>query len=285
MNNLNPLQQLNLLKEKGFVADSEYQTIRERIEKQETPPVVTPDPVPLQAKPPEPDKFKAWMIIGTLVILSLIVVLIIQNDRKQKQEAREASARTEQITVDSAIIARQDSIEGSTVEITKAKQNEARQIIRSIKPTLRFRKDDFNGGWYEPASAPKYVNRNGLYAYFNYKDEKTRPGDIYWTMQFYGDDWLFIKSYIFLIDGKQYSFVPGEVRTDSGNGGMVWEWFNEQATPDAMVILRAISTSKTAKVRMLGSDYRKDVTINEAQKLGIKRILMLHDALETVSNG
>ena len=151
---------------------------------------------------------------------------------------------------------------------------------------MRYKKDDFNGGWYEPKSAPKYINQNGFYAYFNYKDDAVGPGSIWWTLQYHADDWLFIESYIFLIDGQQYTFTPTDPKRDSGNGGMIWEWFNEEAKANsqALEILNLLAKAKSAKVRIIGKDYRKDVNISELQRIEINRILKLHAALTTIHN-
>jgi hypothetical protein len=97
--------------------------------------------------------------------------------------------------------------------------------IKELKKKFKIKKDEFNEDnlvWYEPKSSPTYRNTNGFYCYFGTKNGI--PTSMRIVHQYYSDDWLFIGGYKFSIDDKAYSYIPTNMKTDNGDGGMIWEW-------------------------------------------------------------
>lgn len=94
-----------------------------------------------------------------------------------------------------------------------------------LAPRFNIKKDEFSDKiWVKPKSAPQYTNRNAFYCYFCIINGI--PQNLRLRYQYYANDWLFIKSMIFNIDGENIQIIP-DMETDHG-GGMIWEWFDEK---------------------------------------------------------
>lgn len=165
-----------------------------------------------------------------------------------------------------------ESIKQSAI-IDSSKANE-------LKKFFRQKKDEFsNDGkvWYKPKSSPIYANSNGIYCYF--QTENNMPSNLRFTIQYYSDDWLFFKQVQFSIDGKAYDYTPMNTETDSGDGGYIWEWFDESVTESDKGLLNALANAKSAKMKLIGRQYYDIKNVSQEQIKSIKRTLDLYKAM------
>lgn len=185
-----------------------------------------------------------------------------------------------------------DSIEAHIMKLerglgeTLSEAKRARQqpvdsaAIRELSPLFKFDKDEFDPKgktWIKPKSAPKYVDMNGMYCYFMQDNDGVSNFRI--QIQYYSEDWLFIRKYQFSVDGKAYELLPGNVERDNG-GGSIWEWCDVQInTDDEKELIKALSTAKNAKIKFVGDQYHKIRTIKEAELKSIKNTLDLYKAM------
>jgi len=149
--------------------------------------------------------------------------------------------------------------------------------IKELKKKFRIKKDEFDDSnivWYKPISSPNFVNRNGFFCYFG--TENGRPIALRIVHQYYADDWLFIRKYKFSIDGNAYSYSPIDVKTDNGDGGMIWEWSDEVVDSDIKEMLNALINSKSAKIRLEGRQYYDTKSITSSQIKSIKETIELY---------
>jgi hypothetical protein len=102
---------------------------------------------------------------------------------------------------------------------------------------------------------------------------------LYFKVQYHGDEWLFISSYIFNVDGTNYDYVPSKMQKD--NSDTVWEWSAEPAGSVAMPIIQAILAGKQSKVRFEGQQYYKDHTISQAEKTAMQNVMDTYNVLES----
>ena len=130
---------------------------------------------------------------------------------------------------------------------------------------------------YTPKSAPQYINRNGIYCYFIVTDGT--PGPLRFVVQYYADDWLFFKRVQFSIDGNAFEFIPLKTETDNGDGGKIWEWFDEALTSSDQDLIYALSNAHSAKMKFLGQQYFDIKNISQSQITDIKRALDLYHAM------
>jgi hypothetical protein len=148
--------------------------------------------------------------------------------------------------------------------------------IKELKKKFRIKKDEFdesNVVWYKPISSPNFVNRNGFFCYFG--TENGTPTSLRIVHQFYADDWLFINKYKFSIDGKAYSYIPMDVKTDNGDG-MIWEWSDDLVDSEIKEIINALIKCKTAKIRLEGRQYYDTKTVTPSQIKSIKETIELY---------
>ena len=153
--------------------------------------------------------------------------------------------------------------------------------VQRLSPNFNEKIDEFDPegkAWHKPKKAPKYTNRNGIYFYF--QSVKDVPSNFRFRLQYHADDWLFIKKVQFSIDGKAYEFVPSNTETDSGNGGRIWEWFDERmSTPSELEIVHALADAKTARMKLIGSQYHKVKDISATEILSMRQARDLYLAM------
>lgn len=151
--------------------------------------------------------------------------------------------------------------------------------VQRLSPNFNEKFDEFDPEgktWHKPKNAPKYTNRNGIFFYF--QSVKDVPSNFRFRIQYHADDWLFIKKVQFSIDGNAYEFVPSNTETDSGNGGRIWEWFDERmSSPSELEIVHALANAKTARMKLIGSQYHKvkDISASEIRSMRQARDLYL----------
>lgn len=163
-------------------------------------------------------------------------------------------------------------------------QNEAAAGIDSVKVKelekgFRIESDEFsesNRKWYKPKLVPKFTNKNGIYCYF--QTENGKPSNLRFRVQYYSDDWLFFDKVQFSIDGKAFDYIPSKTETDAGNGGYIWEWFDESLTDADKELVYALSNAQNAKMKLIGK-YSDVKVITKEQVKGIKQTLDLYNAM------
>ena len=140
---------------------------------------------------------------------------------------------------------------------------------------LRKSKDEFQKTtfYYDPSST-KYNNANALYLYLG-RDES----DNVWprlTIQYAGENWLFIEAYQILIDGQTRTILPEEKIKRDNSGGEVWEVVDKTPNDRDIFILGEIANSKVAKIRYEGREKVFDRVITDKEKKALKRILEIY---------
>ncbi len=166
-----------------------------------------------------------------------------------------------------------DNAEMSPVVIDSAE-------IKRLSPFFDFKKDEFDPKgmtWVEPKSRPAYRNRNGIYCYF--MSSQGEVSNFRLTIQYYAENWLFVRKCQFSIDGKAYEFIPMNVERDH-SGGYIWEWVDERVSaPKDWELIKALSAAKSARIKFIGDQYSEIKTISPKQIKGIKDALELYVAM------
>lgn len=195
--------------------------------------------------------------------------------------------QNEEKRIEDQIFSQKNSIKES---LEKNKMKEAEELkksnkvdslkVKELKKHFFVKSDEFSNNnlkWHKVKTAPKYTNANGIYIYF--QTENDLPSNLRFRFQYYSDDWLFIKKAQFSIDGKAYDFYPSDVNTDNGDGGYIWEWWDESLSSSEHELIYALANAKKAKVKLVGSQYYDIKNITQEQIIGIKRTLEYYKAL------
>ena len=152
--------------------------------------------------------------------------------------------------------------------------------IKELKKNFNIKKDEFDENnivWYKPKSAPSYRNANGFYCYFGTKNGV--PIVLRIVHQYYSDDWLFIRTYKFSIDGKAFSYSPINMNTDNGEGGMIWEWSDEVVDSNIKEIIESLRKCQTAKIKLEGRQYYDTKSITSSQIKSINQTIELFELM------
>jgi hypothetical protein len=152
--------------------------------------------------------------------------------------------------------------------------------VAELSQYFRQKNDEYANGeviWFEPKAAPEYVNDNGLFCYF--KTVNGVPEKLRFRFQYYAQDRLFIRKIQFLIDGVTYEFIPFETKSDNGKNGKIWEWIDQELSPDDREFIYTLATAKTAKMKIVGRNYFDEKVVTQEQIKSIKQSLDLYRAM------
>lgn len=97
-------------------------------------------------------------------------------------------------------------------------------------------------------------------------------------LRYYGDDWLFVRSFIIAADEFRWQSPPHDFKRDH-SGGNVWEWLDISAGKQEIELARALASAKKATIRLQGKQYYRDVTLTPEQQERIKRGLELFEMM------
>jgi hypothetical protein len=204
-----------------------------------------------------------------LIALGVIAIIgIIGNAVDSKKATAKTTAAT--AAADSTTI-----VAGATKDVKEIKTNPA--LVNQLMAKVKIEKDEFKEQeWVFPKDKPKYRNTNGMYCYFAKDGEQV--SNFRFVIQYAAEDWLFIRSYDFLIDGKPFrTYIPDNVETD--NSENIWEWSDEIIDSKYQDLIEALANCKTAKVRFEGRQYYKDKEIPKKQLESIKTMYDLYVAM------
>ena len=192
-----------------------------------------------------------------------------------------ATRLEEEERISTNILALDDVVNSNPTDGTELAESKIDSTkIEELLPFFNVNKDEFDPKgktWYEPKSAPKYTNQNGIYLYFAAQEGKVMA--LRFRVQYYADDWLLFNKIQFAIDDNAYEYIPSHTEHDNGNGGMIWEWFDEALTGSDKALIYALTEAKSAKMKFIGRQYYDIKTITKSQVADMKRTLELYRAM------
>lgn len=152
--------------------------------------------------------------------------------------------------------------------------------IKQLYQLFDIQKDEYSTEgiqWVKPKSAPKYVNINSIHCYFSIKNNQAYNFRI--CIQYQSEDWLFIKTVKFSVDGIAYEYSPTEIKRDNA-AGRIWEWSDEEVNSKYTIsIVEAISKASMAKIKLIGNKYYDERKITTKELTSIKNTFQYYKAL------
>ena len=179
-----------------------------------------------------------------------------------------------QIEMDRKAAEREDEI--------KQRQEEEKQRQEKALSRLRSSYDKIQKTtWYEPKSAPKYINNNAFYIYMGASDGEYPYYWLRWKMVVCGSDWTFFDKVIINVDGENHykNFDYYDVERDN-EGYQVWEYVDIKVTDEDRAILDAIASSEETIIRFQGDSKYSDRTLTQVEIKDIKAILDVYDSMQ-----
>lgn len=149
---------------------------------------------------------------------------------------------------------------------------------KKLEKQLKLKTDEFEtNSFYQDPSSPKFINMNAFYIYYSKLSDDSDNARLLIKTQYYGDEWLFIESVSYSIDGEVYSGDGDFEEWESDNDEMIYEW--STGFDPAYNILVKILKSKSTKIRYNGRQFYDDRYITSAQKSAIYRVLKVYYGL------
>lgn len=157
----------------------------------------------------------------------------------------------------------------------KAEQNRIDNALKSMRSSY----DEINGvTWYYDKSTTSYANTNSFHLYIGWPDIG-RPY-LRFRIQYAGNDWLLINSYIVFADEKMYGLdASGDVKRDN-DSRTVWEWYDQKMDNQLYTTVLSVINSSSSKVRYVGEHYEQDRVITERERQALKRVLEAYRVIE-----
>jgi hypothetical protein len=177
-------------------------------------------------------------------------------------ESGEAAALLTQ--VDSRIAAAE--LEREQEEQRKAKE-ERLALERAIR-NMKKDTDELKGiTWISHRNTPILANYVSIY--FGSSKDNAAGYPLRVKFQYYGDDWLFVRSVTVKADDKVYELGKLNFERDHSSGS-VWEWIDMPVTDHEM--LNHWMTAKRVIIRFDGKQYYKDFTLPQGQKNQLREV-------------
>ena len=150
--------------------------------------------------------------------------------------------------------------------------------VKELASLFKEKKDEFEGyTWIEPKTKPKYRSQNGFYLYFM-KTKEGYPTNLRFVGQYTADNWLFIQSIKFNIDGNVLDYNPNNIKRD--NNTKIWEWFDDNVESSNTSLIEAIAYAKNPiKVRFIGRQYYDERIISKNEIKSILETIQYYKAL------
>ena len=134
-------------------------------------------------------------------------------------------------------------------------------------------RDEMEGvDWYYSQAFRSRVLDNNIRAYIG------KQGSRVWLrfeMTYEGNEWLFVRSVLFKVDGETYELKNGFLDSweVDNYGSTVWEWKSEVVDKYKWKLINKISESQKATMRYRGQQYRHDREISNEEKLALKAVI------------
>ena len=161
---------------------------------------------------------------------------------------------------------------------TSESKKDNSQAIAAYQQKLDFRFDDMeNITWIYEKGQNRDISGFTCYAYSG------KRGDRYWirfVLGFSQDDWIFMDAIKMKCGDNVFNYVIdySEKKTDIGNSGTIYEWFDTGLTDSQIHALRSVCAhGQETKVRCYGDKYHEDFVLTDSQKANINTILDYYD--------
>jgi hypothetical protein len=146
-------------------------------------------------------------------------------------------------------------------------QEERLALTRAIG-NMNKRTDDIKGiTWVSHRRAP--VLGNHVAIYFGSSKDSAANYPLRIKLQYYGDDWLFVRSVTLKADDRVYKLGELEFKRDHSSGS-VWEWIDMPVKDYEM--LNHLMTAKRVVTRFEGDKYYKDVNLPKEQLTQLREV-------------
>ncbi|MDI9878055.1 hypothetical protein [Flectobacillus longus] len=225
--------------------------------------------------------FTNRILLGGVGILLIMLFISYVNTLTKKDNIQ--LAIDNQALINNSVLSKNDTIEAYNE--SKSKQVEEKKIkdfIKKVKKNYKVTYDDIEKiHWVYDSSNPINVTKNGFFVYFGMTESNFWPRI---KIQYFGDDWLFVKSYSFKIYDSVIDYQPRSTVNRDNDSGYVWETLDESPEEDVQLdtIWHLLAGSGQSKIRFKGDRYYKDKIISSNQVKSLKKMRSLYEEAKEI---
>jgi len=171
-----------------------------------------------------------------------------------------------------ALLALVDARIAAAEQLRKLEQEKKAEEVRVAqeRATRNMKKstDEIRGiTWVSHRETPSLGKH--LAVYFGTEKNSASTYPLRMKLQYYGDDWLFVRSVTMKADDKVYELGKLEFQRDN-SGGSIWEWIDVPVTDYPM--LDHLMTAKRVVIRFNGDKYYDDFTLPARQQAQMREV-------------
>jgi PBP1b-binding outer membrane lipoprotein LpoB len=158
----------------------------------------------------------------------------------------------------------------------KAAAEQARIVAATGK--MKAKTDDIRAvTFYKDKTTADASLSSQFHTYIGQKDKRV------WLrlfIQFYGKEWLFVRSFTVKAGSQVYDITPRYDEFERDNSAYsVWEWYDGAVTSKEIQIIKAVIAADKPVVRFNGQTYYSDYTITAAEQKALQNVLDVFVAL------
>lgn len=188
-----------------------------------------------------------------------------------------------QTFIDNSTTSKNDSIEAYNKEKREQEQEEKiKDFIKKVKKNYKVTYDDIEKiYWVYDRSNQIDVTKNGFFVYFSMTESSFLPRI---KIQYFGENWLFVKNYSFKIDNFVIDYEPRKTVEKDNSYGFVWEELDESPINDVRLdsIWKMLERCDNAKIRFKGDKYYTDKKISRTQLKSLIKMRQLYEEAREV---
>lgn len=158
-------------------------------------------------------------------------------------------------------------------------EREKLRAIAAATQNLRQSTDEMREiDWFYDKNTPRTNNTRNVHAYIGKKDDHVW---IRFKMTYNADDWLFVESVAFKVDGEDFSLnyrLFDDWERDNASGD-IWEWKDVNMDRRTWNLVRKIADSDKTMMRYNGRQYYSDRDVSTEEKKALKNILLAYESM------
>lgn len=164
-------------------------------------------------------------------------------------------------------------------QLAEVRKREREQVMAEATKNLTKSRDEMREiDWYYDKSTPRTNNTLNIHSYIGKKENNVW---LRFKMCYKADDWLFVESIAFKVDGENFLLNYGLFNDweRDNSGGSIWEWKDVDMDRRTWDLVRKIAESDKTMMRYNGRQYYFDREVSAQEKQALKNILFAYEAM------
>jgi hypothetical protein len=152
----------------------------------------------------------------------------------------------------------------------------AKGPVSELAESIRQKVDEQTGiTWYTDKSTTEHLSEDAFYLYAG---KKSCDVWLRLRVQYVSEKPTSVTRLQIKADGKTFEVSEPHFKRDS-DGKVTWQWLDERASADHLLMLFTVAGSKNAVLRFVGANRTDERTVGDDEKAALKSVLSAYRAL------